>query len=152
MALKYKLMGSSDDANYCSCCGRQGLKRVVWLAPLDVDGNIEDEPAPYGTSCAATLLGYAYPGAPKTKKLIEKAAAQAMKDAVNAECLRIRDEHLTLVHHAYYVLHAQAVDARLGLITINECFLAREEAFPILKTWGGKMSVEEAFKLVRQSR
>jgi len=51
----YKVMGVNNDHDTCSCCGRTGLKRVVWLARVDVDGFV-GTPEPVGTSCAAMLL------------------------------------------------------------------------------------------------
>ena len=80
MAKCYRIMGTDDSEDTCSCCGRQGLKRVVWVAPLDPDGGIEDSPAPYGTTCAARLLGYTYSSAKEAvgvKKLVESEAVLA---------------------------------------------------------------------------
>lgn len=52
----YRFHGVDDEASHCSRCGRQGLKRVVWLSHLDSDGQPDEEPAPYGCDCAGELL------------------------------------------------------------------------------------------------
>jgi hypothetical protein len=53
---RYRYLGTDDEASTCSCCGKRGLKRVVWLAELDEDGNEAGEAAHYGTTCAGHLL------------------------------------------------------------------------------------------------
>lgn len=47
-ALRFKVMGVNDDADDCACCGRTGLKRVVWIQDLETS-----EIRHYGTTCAA---------------------------------------------------------------------------------------------------
>ncbi|MGW2657027.1 hypothetical protein ACWC1D_25645 [Streptomyces sp. NPDC001478] len=58
---KWTVKGIVDDYDTCGCCGRRGLKRTVALMPLDADGNEDgtaEDVAYYGTSCAATALGW----------------------------------------------------------------------------------------------
>jgi hypothetical protein len=31
MQKRVKVLGVNDDRSSCQCCGREGLKRVVWL-------------------------------------------------------------------------------------------------------------------------
>lgn len=71
---KYKVLAINDDQEFCSCCGKQGLKRVVWLINLDKDGNEYGEPVNYGTSCAGKLLGFKFNSLNKTKNKIEELA------------------------------------------------------------------------------
>lgn len=59
-ALKYEVLGSNDAASHCECCGRQGLRRVVWMRPLDEDGNAISDPIPFGRVCAAKAAGWTY--------------------------------------------------------------------------------------------
>jgi hypothetical protein len=59
---KYRVLGSNDDASSCLCCGREGLKRVVWMQPLDQDGNDEGGPVHFGTVCAGKAAGWGYGG------------------------------------------------------------------------------------------
>ena len=91
MAKQFRLMGTNDDHNTCEFCGRTNLKRVVMLAPLDPDGNVEGEAAPYGTSCAATLLGYTWKD-PKGSRFV--------KNAVEAEALAIEVNKLVDFYRA----------------------------------------------------
>ncbi|MFF0795107.1 hypothetical protein [Streptomyces spiralis] len=75
---KWKIKGIVDDITECGCCGRRGLKRTVALMPLDADGD-EDGTAEdvvyYGTSCAATALGWTQGKVTDTAR-----AAQAERD------------------------------------------------------------------------
>lgn len=45
-----KVLGINDDTDTCECCGRTGLKRVVWLE--------RDESGPFaaGVDCAGKIL------------------------------------------------------------------------------------------------
>lgn len=52
----YRVVGINDDESTCSHCGRTNLKRVVWLATLDTDGNTVTTSF-YGVDCAARLMG-----------------------------------------------------------------------------------------------
>jgi len=45
-----RILGINDDEDYCSCCGKTGLKRVVWIE--HEDGSIDH----YGTTCATYKL------------------------------------------------------------------------------------------------
>lgn len=44
----YKILAINDEQDFCQCCGKTNLKRVVWMENLDT-GSI----AHYGTTCAA---------------------------------------------------------------------------------------------------
>lgn len=86
MSQKFRCVGINDDFNHCECCGRTDLKRVMMLVPLDADGNPEGEAAPYGTSCGAKLLGYAY-ATSKDKTTFRK---DMEREAVLSEVERLR--------------------------------------------------------------
>ncbi|MEV0186782.1 hypothetical protein AB0I54_47570 [Streptomyces sp. NPDC050625] len=84
---KWKIKGIVDDFNECGCCGRRGLKRTVALMPLDADGNEDgtaEDVAYYGTSCAATALGWTQGKVTDTAR-----AAQAERDQGDAYARRI---------------------------------------------------------------
>lgn len=49
MANRYQVVGVSDDKDFCECCGRQGLKRVVWIEDTETQ-----EVKHFGTTCAAS--------------------------------------------------------------------------------------------------
>lgn len=54
---KYQLKGINSDSEVCENCGKNGLKRVMWLEALDADGNGTGNVMPVGTTCGAALLG-----------------------------------------------------------------------------------------------
>lgn len=45
---KFKVLTVNDDRNFCECCGKTGLKKVVWIESAET-GVIQH----FGTSCAA---------------------------------------------------------------------------------------------------
>lgn len=57
---KYRVLGTNNDASECCCCGRQGLKSVVWLQPIDADGNEYGAPVHFGRVCGARAAGWGY--------------------------------------------------------------------------------------------
>ena len=72
MTTTYRIKGIKNDETTCACCGRNDLTKVVWLAPLDEDGN-EFDAAPYGTTCAARLM------TPKTARSTSTTLAKIAK-------------------------------------------------------------------------
>jgi len=64
-----KILGINDDVSTCQCCGKTGLKRVVWL-------DLEDgsDPVAYGTSCAGMAL-YGRKNQTNTKLAMSRASA-----------------------------------------------------------------------------
>lgn len=85
---RYRCLAVNDEQSTCCCCGRKGLRRVVWL--LDNE-NPDDEPAHYGTTCAAHLLLGRLPDEPKPKVA---AADRAIAEALEAEQRRVASELL----------------------------------------------------------
>lgn len=84
---RYRYLGTNDDVGSCSCCGKQNLKRVVWLAELDADGNEVGEPGHYGTTCAGHLLRGTCgrkPTVAQARDLIDEAKDRTMLDAADA--------------------------------------------------------------------
>lgn len=147
MVKKFRMVGINDDASECSCCGRQGLKRVVWLMPLDVDGNPEGDAAPYGTSCAATLMGYAYPKSSASKRKIEVEAMMARRQTVEDAVAEIRKAHLTRVG-VYFVLTDLVEEVQAGRMTLKQAEDERERRYPLLRFYSGKIGYDEAFRLI----
>ena len=147
MVKKFRMVGITDDANECSCCGRQDLKRVVWMVPLDPDGNPEGEAAPYGTSCAATLLGYAYPKSSTSKRKIEVEAMMARRRTVEDAVAEIRKAHLTRVG-VYFVLTDLVEEVQAGRMTLKQAEDERERRYPLLRFYSGKIGYDEAFRLI----
>ena len=34
---RFEVLAVNDDRDFCECCGRQGLKRVVWVRDTETD-------------------------------------------------------------------------------------------------------------------
>lgn len=47
IANRYHVVGVNDERDFCMCCGRKGLKRVVWVRDIETD-----EVKHFGTTCA----------------------------------------------------------------------------------------------------
>lgn len=52
----YRVKGINDDESTCMHCGKSNLKKVVWLAILDSDGQTEGEVICVGVDCAASMM------------------------------------------------------------------------------------------------
>ena len=48
-----KILSINSDENFCSCCGKVNLKRVVWVEDTET-GNVDH----YGTQCANKILSF----------------------------------------------------------------------------------------------
>lgn len=46
-ANRFQVVGVNDERDYCECCGKKGLKRVVWIRDIETD-----EVRHFGTTCA----------------------------------------------------------------------------------------------------
>jgi hypothetical protein len=44
---RFKVVGVNDERDHCECCGRKGLKRVVWIEDTETN-----EVRHFGTTCA----------------------------------------------------------------------------------------------------
>jgi hypothetical protein len=54
--ITYRILGTNDDQDTCTLCGKTHLKKVVWLEALDSEGNPTGNIAPYGCDCAGQLV------------------------------------------------------------------------------------------------
>jgi hypothetical protein len=51
---RFQVIGVNDDRDFCECCGKKGLKRVVWINDTET-GEIKH----FGTTCAtAPVKGF----------------------------------------------------------------------------------------------
>ena len=46
---RFQILGVNDDRDFCECCGKQGLSRVVWIEDKET-GEIRH----FGTTCATS--------------------------------------------------------------------------------------------------
>lgn len=44
---RFEVVGINDERDYCECCGKNNLKRVVWIRDTETD-----EVKHFGTTCA----------------------------------------------------------------------------------------------------
>jgi hypothetical protein len=79
MANRYNVVGVNDDKDFCECCGRQGLKRVVWIEDTETQ-----EIKHFGTTCAA---------APVKGFGVDKEIKQAIRKFQDQEQARWRYAH-----------------------------------------------------------
>lgn len=49
MAGRFQLIAVNDDRDFCECCGKTGLKRVVWIQDIETL-----ELKHFGTTCATS--------------------------------------------------------------------------------------------------
>lgn len=47
MANRFQVVGVNDERDFCECCGRKNLKRVVWVRDTETD-----DVKHFGTTCA----------------------------------------------------------------------------------------------------
>lgn len=53
---RYTLKAVNDEETTCCVCGKVELKRVMWIAELNEDGEEMGEPFHCGTTCGAKLM------------------------------------------------------------------------------------------------
>ncbi len=85
-----RVLGVNDDRDSCDCCGRQGLKKVVWLETA------AGEVVAYGVGCAARALGIG-----GTLVGQRKAIAELARTALVTERRRIFGSECRLVRGVY---------------------------------------------------
>ena len=132
MAGRFTVKGINDEQSFCSCCGKQNLKRVVWIEDTET-GEINH----FGTNCAenpAKAFGVTSE-IRKAVKAYDKAAKEAAKEARAAEFQRLcnvakatyggKREQYTIwngtvleryVDHADFLKHREAVFAAAGFV------------------------------------
>jgi hypothetical protein len=75
-AKKYKIVGINDEQESCDCCGKTGLKKVVWLEEIET-GSVRA----FGTTCAAKAQGFTV----KQQTSLEKAHLAEISQIIAAE-------------------------------------------------------------------
>jgi len=132
MTGRFAVKGINDEQSFCSCCGKQGLKRVVWIEDTET-GDINH----FGTSCAENPAK-AFGVTSEIRKAVreyDKAAKVAAEKARAAELHRLLElaestyggavEKYTIwngtvleryVDHADFQRHRDAVFAAAGFV------------------------------------
>ena len=133
----FKVMGINGDEDFCSCCGKTGLSKVVWLAPLDPDGGVSGEAAPYGTTCAAYKLRITSEKATRSTAKIEAAIDRKLEETVNAAIADIRKGFVVM---GSYLVPADSDFSRPDA----EILAARDARFPLLGYLNGRLTLKQA--------
>jgi len=119
MEVNYKILGVNDDKDFCSCCGKQGLKRVVWL-----EDNRNGEVNHFGTHCAALLL---LPNGAKSAKanVVEKLALIELRKIVNGAA----EKHWSVRPYRAFVCAIGKELVDLGVENRFDFIAAKTDAF-----------------------
>lgn len=147
MTQKFKLVGTNDDANSCCCCGREGLKRVMWLVPLDCDGNPEGEAEHFGTSCAARMLGWGHPTSATTKRKLESEGVSAAETTIRLAIEKVRKDNCSLCNGMFFVLTTDMDAIAAGTLTPKEAIARLRQAHPITRYLDGTLSRDKALSM-----
>jgi hypothetical protein len=73
--MRIEVLGVNSDKHTCQCCGKSGLKRVVWLS---LDGAT---PVHYGTTCAARVGGVTGSAARDLDQVVARLKAREVRAA-----------------------------------------------------------------------
>lgn len=71
---RFQILGVNDDRDFCECCGKQGLKRVVWIQDNELS-----EVKHFGTVCATQPAKGFGPDVEKAIKSAVRKAAELQK-------------------------------------------------------------------------
>lgn len=74
--MKKRILGINDDQDFCQCCGKTGLRRVVWIENLET-GTIRH----FGTTCAGKNAPALFGEIKEAKKADDNRDAQAWSAA-----------------------------------------------------------------------
>lgn len=170
MAAKFRVMGTNDDASHCECCGRQGLRRVVWMQPLDEDGNEVGVPIPFGRVCAAKAAGWGYGSASAIEVKIRKELIATRKHYESLASLKIKrlvdDGELYVARIAYgfdmrsatysfgcvYVLREDAsafgADLAAHREILKQCHARRDAKYPVCKYMHENLPIDDLKRFV----
>lgn len=104
----FKVLGVNDDRDFCECCGKQNLKRVVWLEDLRT-GAIEHR----GTTCAAyAMLGN------RKKGTVEKVLSRGLAVEL-AKCLFAKGWNVNQVYQRVWNRYGYPLSRMADGITLH---------------------------------
>ena len=113
----YKVIGVNEDKDFCSCCGKQNLKSVVWIENTETS-----EINHYGSICAAWKLTPAKSG---KKVKVDRLASEQLTREMNEVALK----HWGLTDRREFEnaigkeLIETGVASRFAMIKFHEAFL-----------------------------
>jgi hypothetical protein len=146
MTKQYKLKGINGDSDTCELCGKTNLKKVMWLAELDPDGNELGFVFAVGTTCGAKKLGLSTESKAISGQAISNLAYEMVeteiKRILEKECVNYRLQGTCILKGGY------GRKIATGEMTLAEAVTKRNEAYPILEYNTGQMNIEEAIKYI----
>ncbi len=92
----FKILGVNDDKDFCECCGKSGLKSVVWIENLET-GLVQH----FGSVCATNPS--------KAFGITKKDIARKIKEIELDEIARLKN----IEKEKAYKIHRQNVELRL---------------------------------------
>lgn len=84
---RFQILGVNDDRDSCECCGKQGLKRVVWIQDNELS-----EIKHFGTVCATQPAKGFGPDVEKAIKSAVRRAADLQKSGWSYAFRSMREE------------------------------------------------------------
>ena len=75
----WKIIGINDDETICALCGKENLKRVIWI-----ENEETGEVMAVGTTCISKMLGITTKEQKKREKLFAKIAKAKIEKELNA--------------------------------------------------------------------
>lgn len=145
--MKYRIKGINDEHDTCDLCGKAGLKRVVWLAPLDRDGQETADPSPYGVCCAAELLRLPW-GAKKNRDYIESKHRQCLVERWTDHRKRLIEDGTLKVWSGIFLPLDIRVAYCKGEISFDDQIKLRNKRYPMFDITGYELTetIEKALE------
>jgi predicted metal-binding protein len=85
LTARFQVIGVNDSADFCECCGRQGLKRVVWVLDRETGDHKH-----FGTTCVL---------APTKCFHLDREAKAAIREFARAQAAARKSEWLNRVKY-----------------------------------------------------
>ncbi len=144
---KYRVYGINDDTDTCEVCGKTNLKRVVWMMPLDSEGNeVAAQPFPAGVDCAGRMMGWSF-GRKKAESKLQEMLIDNRKRLVSAKIIEITTQEGWQPFLSMYMPADLILAIKRCTMTKDEAFAERNKRWPILKYNSGQITLEQAVEL-----
>ena len=148
---KYRVYGINDDTDTCEVCGKTNLKRVVWMMPLDSEGNeVAAQPMPVGTDCASRMMGWTF-GRKQAESRLQAMLIENQKRLVSAKIIEITTAEGWQPFLSMYMPADLIIAIKRCTMTRDEAIAERNTRWPILNYNSGKISLEQAIELIGTS-
>jgi hypothetical protein len=127
MGSRFVVKGVNDEQNFCSCCGKSGLKRVVWIQ--DTETGVVSH---FGTTCAESPAK-AFGISTEIRAAVRKFQSDAKKAAKAAE--RAAEHAAAMAKHLeradeFRAAYEEAKATYTGEMIIERCYGKEEPPRP----------------------